>query len=137
MAVSQTSRQSGSSATAATRAFLLGSRLHPAGAHLDEPLLDGLLEDRLEEPVRVGLLGGRRPHLGVPGGDLRGGDLGQRPLRERGKDGQSEELRIKRRWDAIQQANDEMEEAKLKGENYIPFRYHNGDTRKELLIRGQ
>lgn len=28
-----------------------------------------------------------------------------------------------------------MEEAKLKGENYIPFRYHNGDTRKELLIR--
>ena len=39
-----------------------------------------------------------------------------------------QELRIKRRWDAIQQANDEMEEAKLKGENYIPFRYHNGDT---------
>ena len=48
-----------------------------------------------------------------------------------------QELRIKRRWDAIQQANDEMEEAKLKGENYIPFRYHNGDTRKELLIRSR
>ena len=48
-----------------------------------------------------------------------------------------QELRIKHRWDAIQQANDEMEGAKLKGENYIPFRYHNGDTRKELLIRSR
>ena len=48
-----------------------------------------------------------------------------------------QELRIKHRWDAIQQANDEMEEAKLEGENYIPFRYHNGDTRKELLIRSR
>lgn len=25
----------------------------------------------------------------------------------------------------------------MKGENYIPFRYHNGDTRKELLIRSR
>ena len=46
-----------------------------------------------------------------------------------------QELRIKHRWDAIQQANDEMEEARLSGEDYIPFRYPNGDTRKELLIR--
>lgn len=48
-----------------------------------------------------------------------------------------QELRINHRWDAIQQANDEMEEAKLKGEDYVPFRYHNGDTRKELLIRSR
>lgn len=48
-----------------------------------------------------------------------------------------QELRIKHRWDAIQQANDEMEEAKLKGEDYVPFRYPNGDTRKELLIRSR
>ena len=48
-----------------------------------------------------------------------------------------QELRIKHRWDAIQQANDEMEEAKLKGVDYVPFRYHNGDTRKELLIRSR
>lgn len=48
-----------------------------------------------------------------------------------------QELRIKHRWDAIQQANDEMEEAKLKGEPYVPFRYSNGDTRKELLIRSR
>ncbi len=48
-----------------------------------------------------------------------------------------QELRIKHRWDAIQQANDEMEEAKFNGENYVPFRYPNGDTRKELLIRSR
>lgn len=48
-----------------------------------------------------------------------------------------QELRIKHRWDAIQQANDEMEEAKLTGKEYVPFRYANGDTRKELLIRSR
>ena len=48
-----------------------------------------------------------------------------------------QELRIKHRWDAIQQGNDEMEDAKLRGVNYIPFRYSNGDTRKELLIRSR
>lgn len=48
-----------------------------------------------------------------------------------------QELRIKHRWDAIQQANDEMEEAKLNGGRYEPFRYPNGDTRKELLIRSR
>lgn len=48
-----------------------------------------------------------------------------------------QELRIKHRWDAIQQANDEMEEARLNGVDYEPFRYTNGDTRKELLIRSR
>ena len=48
-----------------------------------------------------------------------------------------QELRIRHRWDAIQQANDEMEDARLRGEDYIPFRYPNGDTRKELLIRSR
>lgn len=48
-----------------------------------------------------------------------------------------QELRIKHRWDAIQQGNDEMEEAKQNGEDYVPFRYPNGDTRKELLIRSR
>lgn len=46
-------------------------------------------------------------------------------------------MRIAHRWDAIQQANDEMEEAKLNGEEYEPFRFLNGDTRKELLIRSR
>ena len=48
-----------------------------------------------------------------------------------------QELRIRHRWDAIQQANDEMEEAKQKGKEYTPYRFPNGDTRKELLIRSR
>lgn len=48
-----------------------------------------------------------------------------------------QELRIKHRWDAIQQANEEMEEAKQKNEDYVLYRYSNGDTRRELLIRSR
>lgn len=48
-----------------------------------------------------------------------------------------QELRIKHRWNAIQQANDEMEEAKLNSKEYVPYRYPNGDTRRELLIRSR
>ena len=48
-----------------------------------------------------------------------------------------QEMRIKHRWDAIQQANNDMEKAKLDGTAYIPFRFSNGDTRKELLIRSR
>lgn len=48
-----------------------------------------------------------------------------------------QDLRVKHRWDAIQQANDEMEEARLNNAAYEPYRYPNGDTRKELLIRSR
>ena len=48
-----------------------------------------------------------------------------------------QELRIKHRWEAIQQANDGMEEAGLNGVDYVPFRFPNGDTRKELLMRSR
>lgn len=48
-----------------------------------------------------------------------------------------QELRIKHRWDAIQQANDEMEEAKLAGKSHVPYRFPNGDTLKELLARSR
>ena len=48
-----------------------------------------------------------------------------------------QELRIKHRWNVIQHSNDEMEESRLKGEAYEPYRYPNGDTRKELLIRSR
>lgn len=48
-----------------------------------------------------------------------------------------QELRVKHRWNAIQRANDEMERARLSGEPYEPFRYANGDTAKELLIRSR
>ena len=30
-----------------------------------------------------------------------------------------------------------MEEARQKGKEYIPYRFSNGDTRKELLIRSR
>lgn len=48
-----------------------------------------------------------------------------------------QEIRIKHRWDAIQEANDDMENAKAEGIEYTPFRYENGDTRKELLARSR
>ena len=48
-----------------------------------------------------------------------------------------QELRIKHRWETIQQANDEMEESRQREKDYVPFRYSNGDTRKELLIRSR
>jgi transposase len=48
-----------------------------------------------------------------------------------------QEMRIKLRWDAIQEANDDMENAKLTGEPYVPARYENGDTKKELLARSR
>src|SRR5574344_786983 len=48
-----------------------------------------------------------------------------------------QEMRIRHRWDAIQKCNDEMEEAKLEGRDYVPERYGNGDTRKELLARSR
>lgn len=48
-----------------------------------------------------------------------------------------QEMRVAHRWDAIQEANDEKEEAKACGKEYTPFRYPNGDTRKDLLIRSR
>jgi len=48
-----------------------------------------------------------------------------------------QEMRIRLRWDAIQEANEEMEDSKQKGADYIPIRYKNGDTRKELLARSR
>jgi len=48
-----------------------------------------------------------------------------------------QEMRIRYRWDAIQEANDEMEAAKLSGQKYEPLRYANGDTKKELLARSR
>ena len=48
-----------------------------------------------------------------------------------------QEIRVAHRWDALQQANDEMEECKQTGKPYAPFRFSNGDTRPELLIRSR
>ena len=48
-----------------------------------------------------------------------------------------QEIRVAHRWDALQQSNEEMEECKLSGKTYVPFRFPNGDTRPELLIRSR
>ena len=48
-----------------------------------------------------------------------------------------QELRVAHRWEALQQNNIEMEECKHSGIHYVPFRFSNGDTRPELLIRSR
>ena len=48
-----------------------------------------------------------------------------------------QEIRVAHRWNALQQANDEMEECEHVGKPYVPFRFSNGDTRPELLVRSR
>jgi transposase len=48
-----------------------------------------------------------------------------------------QEIRIKHRWETIQEDNDKRENAKLTGEAYEAIRYENGDTKKELLARSR
>jgi transposase len=48
-----------------------------------------------------------------------------------------QELRIKHRWDAIQEETDEKENAKWSGRKYHPFVFPNGDTKKQLLARSR
>lgn len=48
-----------------------------------------------------------------------------------------QEIGIKHRWEAMDEENEQLIKAKLKGLNYIPETYSNGDTRKQLLARGR
>ncbi len=48
-----------------------------------------------------------------------------------------QEIRVAHRWDALQHSNEEMEECKQEGKKYTPYRFPNGDTRPELLIRSR
>ena len=48
-----------------------------------------------------------------------------------------DDMRIAYRWMARDRENEEMKEAKERGEAYRPFRYSNGDTRKQLLARAK
>ena len=48
-----------------------------------------------------------------------------------------QEIHVAHRWDALQQSNEEMEECKQTGRPYVPFRFSNGDTCPELLIRSR
>ena len=44
-----------------------------------------------------------------------------------------QDLRIKRRWEAIDKENDQLQRAKQKGVRYIPELLSNGDSHKQLL----
>lgn len=46
-----------------------------------------------------------------------------------------DDLRINLRWMARDLENTIMADCKRDGREYVPFRYANGDTRKQLLVR--
>jgi len=46
-------------------------------------------------------------------------------------------IRVKHRWEAIDKENEEIKQAKQKGEKYNPAILENGDTLKELLARSR
>jgi transposase len=48
-----------------------------------------------------------------------------------------QEMRIKHRWDAINDETDAMEEAKLSSTKYVAQTLENGDTKKQLLARSR
>lgn len=48
-----------------------------------------------------------------------------------------QEMRIAHRWDAINEENDAIMEAKYLETKYVPFRFENGDTKKQLLARSR
>ena len=48
-----------------------------------------------------------------------------------------QEMRIKHRWDAINEATNDMENAKLDNQKYTPKLLSNGDTKKQLLARSR
>lgn len=48
-----------------------------------------------------------------------------------------QEIRIKHRWEAIEQENKEIELCKELGKTYLPNKLENGDTMKQLLARSR
>jgi len=48
-----------------------------------------------------------------------------------------QEMRIKHRWDAINEETEAIEQAKLSSKKYIPQVLENGDTKKQLLARSR
>jgi transposase len=48
-----------------------------------------------------------------------------------------QEMRIAHRWDAINEDNNAIMEAKYLETKYVPFRFENGDTKKQLLARSR
>lgn len=48
-----------------------------------------------------------------------------------------QEMRIAHRWNAINEATNDMENAKLNNKKYVPQYLENGDTKKQLLARSR
>lgn len=48
-----------------------------------------------------------------------------------------QEIRVAHRWEAINEDNDAIMEARYLETPYIPFRFENGDTKKQLLARSR
>jgi len=48
-----------------------------------------------------------------------------------------QEMRIVHRWDAINEETNAHENAKENQKTYVPFRFDNGDTKKQLLARSK
>src|SRR5699024_5471977 len=48
-----------------------------------------------------------------------------------------QEIRIRHRWEAIDQENGKVSEAKIQDQSYIPAIYPNGDNPKQLLARSR
>ncbi|MGV8090775.1 MAG: transposase [Mangrovibacterium sp.] len=48
-----------------------------------------------------------------------------------------QEMRIAYRWDAINEETNAIDNARWNKEEYVPFRFDNGDTKKQLLARSR
>ena len=48
-----------------------------------------------------------------------------------------QEMRIKHRWDAINEDTNALENAKSDGKKYVPEILENGDSKKQLLVRSR
>ena len=48
-----------------------------------------------------------------------------------------QDIRIKHRWEAIDQENEQIKQAKSKQKDFTPETFSNGDTRKQLLARSR
>ena len=48
-----------------------------------------------------------------------------------------QDIRIKHRWEAINEENEELLMARAAGRDYVPVTYANGDTRRQLLARSR
>ena len=48
-----------------------------------------------------------------------------------------QDIRIKHRWEAIDQQNEQIKQAKSKQKDFTPETFSNGDTRKQLLARSR